>query len=573
MLAALVLRLMTARFFEDAATIVLKAMLTYADATLASGKYTWATAGSRAALPPAGAAGRLLRGMVHLRPGAGYQHLIGIEYPGGEPVDGVGYLTSANVWRLLVEHRCSVSIDVRISSIHPWLRDDAGARDKNHEPDSHLDLDPAESAGSVPSEATRERMLGRDATHVHVVPLRRPDGEIEGMIALEASCQAATGDDVLWQQACHSLEQLAGVAAPYLAALPPRPAAPAASPDPFLPVVGPTTARLLELLRIFARQDETVLISGPTGSGKSRLARWCHENSSRRERPFETLDLLSVPEELQMAELFGWKRGAFTGAVKDSLGAVARAGQGTLFIDEIDKLSLKAQAGLLRVLEERRYRRVGDTESREVNFRLVCATNREPKEAIREGLLREDLFYRISTITIYVPPLRERPEDLPLMVDHFFRVFTQKYDRRLSGVSRTAYQRLLAYRWPGNVRELQNVMERAVLLARGEQIEVEDLPSDTRAAADDFFVPPNMTLAEIECLVIARTLERTHGNKLEAARILGIYRTRLYNKIRKYKIEVAKEPGKRRKRIRPQQADQQTEGGQSARRAKAETTD
>ena len=467
MLAALVLRLMTARFFEDAATIVLKAMLTYADATLASGKYTWATAGSRAALPPAGAAGRLLRGMVHLRPGAGYQHLIGIEYPGGEPVDGVGYLTSANVWRLLVEHRCSVSIDVRISSIHPWLRDDAGARDKNHEPDSHLDLDPAESAGSVPSEATRERMLGRDATHVHVVPLRRPDGEIEGMIALEASCQAATGDDVLWQQACHSLEQLAGVAAPYLAALPPRPAAPAASPDPFLPVVGPTTARLLELLRIFARQDETVLISGPTGSGKSRLARWCHENSSRRERPFETLDLLSVPEQLQMAELFGWKRGAFTGAVKDSLGAVARAGQGTLFIDEIDKLSLKAQAGLLRVLEERRYRPIGDEAGeRTTSVRFVIGTNADLRAAVRSGRFREDLYYRIHVLPVRLPPLSERLDELPAWAEYMLaRRHAETGSKGAAWLAPEASRQLTAMAWPGNLRQLDNIIRCAYALA------------------------------------------------------------------------------------------------------------
>lgn len=331
--------------------------------------------------------------------------------------------------------------------------------------------------------------------------------------------------------------------------------------------------QILQTIESVARSDANVLIIGESGTGKEVIANALHDNSLRADREFVKVNCSALPKELIESELFGYVRGAFTGAVSDRQGLFAQANGGSLLLDELAEMPISLQPKLLRVLEERRYRRVGDTESREVNFRLVCATNREPKEAIREGLLREDLFYRISTITIYVPPLRERPEDLPLMVDHFFRVFTQKYDRRLSGVSRTAYQRLLAYRWPGNVRELQNVMERAVLLARGEQIEVEDLPSDTRAAADDFFVPPNMTLAEIECLVIARTLERTHGNKLEAARILGIYRTRLYSKIRKYKIEVAKEPGKRRKRIRPQQADQQTEGGQSARRAKAETTD
>jgi len=239
-------------------------------------------------------------------------------------------------------------------------------------------------------------------------------------------------------------------------------------------------------------------------------------------------------------------------------------------------MPISLQPKLLRVLEERRYRRVGDTETREVNFRLVCSTNREPKEAIREGLLREDLFYRVSTITIYVPPLRERPEDLPLIIDHFFRVFTQKYNRRLSGISRAAYQRMFSYRWPGNVRELQNAIERAVLLARGESIEVEDLPFDSgnSFSAEDFFVPPNMTLAEIERRVIARTLERTHGNKLEAARILGIYRPRLYSKLRKYEIEISKQPRRQRKQIREQKVDGKTEGSsETVRRAGTEARD
>ncbi|MFN7946153.1 MAG: sigma-54 dependent transcriptional regulator [Blastocatellia bacterium] len=333
--------------------------------------------------------------------------------------------------------------------------------------------------------------------------------------------------------------------------------------------------QILQTIESVARSDANVLIIGESGTGKELIANALHYNSLRADREFVKVNCSALPKELIESELFGYVRGAFTGAVSDRQGLFAQANGGSLLLDELAEMPISLQPKLLRVLEERRYRRVGDTESREVNFRLVCSTNREPKEAIREGLLREDLFYRVSTITIYVPPLRERPEDLPLMIDHFFRVFTQKYDRRLSGIARAAYQRMLAYRWPGNVRELQNVMERAVLLARGELIEVEDLPTDTRdsVAADDFFVPPNMTLDEIERLVIARTLERTQGNKLEAARILGIYRPRLYSKIRKYKIEVAKEPGKRRKRTRQQQADKQAEGGQSARRAGAEATD
>ncbi|HWQ32953.1 MAG TPA: sigma-54 dependent transcriptional regulator [Blastocatellia bacterium] len=334
--------------------------------------------------------------------------------------------------------------------------------------------------------------------------------------------------------------------------------------------------RILQTIESVARSDANVLIIGESGTGKELIANSLHYNSLRAEREFVKVNCSALPKELIESELFGYVRGAFTGAVSDRQGLFAQANGGSLLLDELAEMPISLQPKLLRVLEERRYRRVGDTETREVNFRLVCSTNREPKEAIREGLLREDLFYRVSTITIFVPPLRERPEDLPLIIDHFFRIFTQKYDRRLSGISRAAYQRMFSYRWPGNVRELQNAIERAVLLARGEFIEVEDLPFDSGEtfSADDFFVPPNMTLAEIERLVIARTLERTHGNKLEAARILGIYRPRLYSKIRKYEIEISKQPRRRSKRSREQQADGKTEGGsESVRRAGAEASD
>jgi DNA-binding NtrC family response regulator len=326
--------------------------------------------------------------------------------------------------------------------------------------------------------------------------------------------------------------------------------------------------QILQTIESVARSDASVLIIGESGTGKELIANALHYNSLRADHEFVKVNCSALPKELIESELFGYIKGAFTGAVSDRQGLFAQAEGGSLLLDELAEMPIALQPKLLRVLEERRYRRVGDTESREVDFRLICATNREPKEAIREGLLREDLFYRVSTITIYVPPLRERPEDLPLIVDHFFRVFAQKYDRRLSGISRSAYQRLLTYRWPGNVRELQNAMERAVLLAKGQYIEVEDLPFfDARAGftADDFFVPPNLTLDEIEHLVIARTLERTNGNKLEAARILGIYRPRLYSKIRKYKIEVVKE-SRRKKRAREEQSENSADGNRESSR-------
>jgi transcriptional regulator with PAS, ATPase and Fis domain len=195
-------------------------------------------------------------------------------------------------------------------------------------------------------------------------------------------------------------------------------------------------------------------------------------------------------------------------------------------------------------LQERSYRKIGSEKTYAVDFRLISSTNRPPADAIRDGILRDDLFYRISTITIHVPPLRERNEDIQMLTEHFLHMYAQKYERAIGGVSQAAYQRLFGHLWPGNVRELQNVMERAVLLAKGNRIEPVDLPFDngslpeTGSAGPGWDVPPNMTLEDIERLVIERTLQRTGGNKQAAANLLGIYRPRLYSKIRKYNIDV-----------------------------------
>ena len=212
-------------------------------------------------------------------------------------------------------------------------------------------------------------------------------------------------------------------------------------------------------------------------------------------------------------------------------------------LDEIAEMPIELQPKLLRVLQERTCRKIGSEKSYPVDFRLITSTNRLPADAIRDGLLRDDLFYRISTITIHVPPLRERMEDIQLLTDHFLKLYAEKYDRPMAGVSQSAYQRLFAHSWPGNVRELQNVIERAVLLAKGERIEPVDLPFDNGSAsaaapALSWDVPPNMTLEDIERFVIERTLQRTGGNKQKAANMLGIYRPRLYSKIKKYKIGV-----------------------------------
>jgi DNA-binding NtrC family response regulator len=308
---------------------------------------------------------------------------------------------------------------------------------------------------------------------------------------------------------------------------------------------------IYETIESVAKSDANVLIIGESGTGKELIANAIHFNSLRANQEFVKVNCSALPKELIEAELFGYVKGAFTGAIQNRTGLIAQAKGGSLLLDEIGEMPIELQPKLLRVLEERRFRPVGSTETFEADFRLICATNREPRDAIKEGLMREDLFYRISTITINVPPLRERSEDLQLLTDHFFNKFKEKYNRPLQGFSQTAYQRVFTHRWPGNVRELQNAIERAVLLAKGLRIEPEDLPFGEQIAEapnDAFYVPPNLTLEEIERLVIAQTLQRTRGNKQAAAQILGIYRPRLYSKIRKYKIQVPREPRKRVKK-------------------------
>ncbi|HEX8176844.1 MAG TPA: sigma-54 dependent transcriptional regulator [Pyrinomonadaceae bacterium] len=302
---------------------------------------------------------------------------------------------------------------------------------------------------------------------------------------------------------------------------------------------------IYETIESVAKSDANVLIVGESGTGKELIANAIHYNSLRAKKPFIKVNCAALPKELIESELFGHTKGAFTGAHADKEGLVQHAAGGSLLLDEIAEMPVELQPKLLRVLQDRSYRKVGSEKTYAVDFRLISSTNRLPADAIRDGLLRDDLFYRISTITIHVPPLRERTEDIQLLTDHFLKEYAHKYDRQITGVSQAAYQRLFAHQWPGNVRELQNVIERAVLLAKANKIEPVDLPFDNGsvpeggAQAGGWDVPANMTLEEIEKLVIEKTLQRTNGNKQAAANLLGIYRPRLYSKIRKYNIDVA----------------------------------
>src|SRR5256885_6481932 len=265
---------------------------------------------------------------------------------------------------------------------------------------------------------------------------------------------------------------------------------------------------IYETIESVAKSDANVLIVGESGTGKELIANAIHYNSLRAKKPFIKVNCAALPKELIESELFGHTKGAFTGAHADKEGLVQHAAGGSLMLDEIAEMPVELQPKLLRVLQERSYRKIGSEKTYAVDFRLISSTNRMPADAIRDGLLRDDLFYRISTITIHVPPLRERMEDIQLLTDRFLSGYAAKYDGPIAAVSQSAYQRLFGHPWPGNVRELQNALERAVLLAQGDRLQPVDLLFDPVSAPEGtaggsaWDVPPNMTLEDIEKLVI-----------------------------------------------------------------------
>jgi DNA-binding NtrC family response regulator len=297
---------------------------------------------------------------------------------------------------------------------------------------------------------------------------------------------------------------------------------------------------LFELVESVAASEANILIQGENGTGKELIANAIHYNSKRSKGPFIKINCAAIPKDLIESELFGYKKGAFTGAMMDKEGLFEMAEGGSLLLDEIGEMPPYLQTKLLRVLQEREYRPIGSERIVHVDFRLICATNVDLEAALREGKLREDLYFRINTITLRVPPLRERTEDIPLLCDYFLDKFRQRYQKNVKTIAPAAYHLLIRNRWAGNVRELENAIERGVLVAKASEITVSDLPESIREESSptaEFVIPPHRTLAEIERMAILQTLQRTNWNKQEAAQILGLYRPTLYSKMKKHDIK------------------------------------
>ncbi len=342
---------------------------------------------------------------------------------------------------------------------------------------------------------------------------------------------------------------------------------------------------IYEIIENVAESDANIFILGESGTGKEVIANAIHYKSHRSGKPFIKVNCSALPKDLIESQLFGHIKGSFTGANSDKVGFIGQANGGSILLDEIGEMPIDLQPKLLRVLQEKVYYRVGSDRPQEVDFRLICSTNRDPFEAIQEGNLREDLYYRINTIEIKIPPLRDRMEDVPMLAEHFLQVYSEKYKREDIKFSQSAYDQMLNYNWRGNVRELQHVIERAILLSRTDTIEAMDIKRDPsnppltempevhasgedvqaakpvenglssgKLSGDALFeevgkyivesltepiddVEQNDVFNSIESGVVLAALKRTRGNKQAAANLLGLYRPRLYGMIKRHKLE------------------------------------
>ena len=301
-------------------------------------------------------------------------------------------------------------------------------------------------------------------------------------------------------------------------------------------------AELLKLAARVAASQATVLIQGETGTGKELLARLIHQLSPRSAAPMIAINCAAIPETLLESELFGHERGAFTGAVQRRLGRVEQAHGGTLFLDEVSEFPLGTQVKLLRFLQEREFQRVGGERTLKADVRIISATNRDLEAMVQEGAFREDLYYRLNVVSLRLPPLRERREDIPLLVDHFMQRFARENHRVITGLSREARDLLVKYDYPGNVRELENIIERAVVISRGPIITTADLPFfESLPQVAPSLSGPSASLPEalesLERRMIQEAMTQTEGNQTQAARLLGLSERMLRYKLKKYNLK------------------------------------
>lgn len=308
--------------------------------------------------------------------------------------------------------------------------------------------------------------------------------------------------------------------------------------QPFSDFIGnsPEMQKVFTTIQKVAGTDANILILGENGTGKELVARAIHRNSLRKEDVFISVDLGSITESLFESELFGYEKGAFTDAKKEKAGRFEVASGGSLFLDEIGNLSLQFQTKLLTVLERREIVRVGATRPKPIDVRLICATNNNIHQMVSENSFRQDLLYRINTVEIHLPPLRERSGDIPLLTNHYIKIYAKKYKKTIKGISANALKKLNQYSWPGNVRELQHAIERAIIMSDGNILEQEDFILTSQSNKSNEVELNTFNLDDVEKMIIVRVLKQYQGNITQAAQELGITRTSLYRRMEKYDL-------------------------------------
>ena len=302
----------------------------------------------------------------------------------------------------------------------------------------------------------------------------------------------------------------------------------------------PKMFEIYQKINDIAKTRATVLITGESGTGKELIAETIHYQSPRSDKPLVMINCAALTDTLINSELFGHERGAFTGAIKQKKGHFEMADSGTILLDEIGDIPITTQVSLLRVLELGTFKRVGGTRTITVNTRVICATNKDLSEAVRERLFREDLYYRINVVSLHIPPLRERKSDIPLLADHFLKKYSAEIERDVPQISKAAMDLLIRYDWPGNVRELANMIENTVIFAKGKEITPDDLPNELKDPPNEkgFHLNlPSSSLPLAESIMIRKVLEETNWNLKQAANELGIARGTLYSKMNKYEIK------------------------------------